>query len=667
MLPTFQLHQKPKTMFALIKYSDGKLCAPPKPLAGNQGTIISVEDLFYNMTVRRKALRSPAEEYQKISDVVGKYAIHNASVGFALKKSGDSNDIRTPIGSNPTDNIRIIYGSGIARELIEFDMENDQLKFKVKGFMTNVNYSTKKFQFLLFINHRLVDCQSLKKCIDTVYQTYLPKNSHPFVYLSMELDPNNVDVNVHPTKHEVHFLNETQIVETISTALEAKLLGSNNSRMFYTQAKLPSLHFETKENLRDKATKTESPKYTIRTDSNVQKLEKFFGTTVKKSDLKCHGKGADLDGNTMCVQGECSPVSRIGPQEKGNEPVIGSEKIGNKVTDTSMTEDEFNQRHEDFLKKQESFEEAILNETVDAEEKPKEIGTSKTKGDFEQETRPKLKATTSCPEEVLASQEAKRSQVPLSKHFIKKITRVETKLTSVLQLRKSIEDNCHRTLRETFAQHVFVGPISPKQALIQYGTQLLLCNTATILEELFYQLALYNFQNFDSYRFETPMTVEELALIGLDLPETGWTVEDGPKEQLARRVSDILIDKGQMLNEYFSMEIRHDGQLGTLPILLAGYIPDATRLPLYLIRLATDVNWETERACFDTFCRETAKFYAHVSSETDENGKDWKWVTEYLLYPAIKEYFIPPRSFTENGALLEIASLPNLYKVFERC
>ncbi|XP_060532922.1 DNA mismatch repair protein Mlh1 isoform X3 [Cylas formicarius] len=506
------------------EYSDGKLCAPPKPLAGNQGTIISVEDLFYNMTVRRKALRSPAEEYQKISDVVGKYAIHNASVGFALKKSGDSNDIRTPIGSNPTDNIRIIYGSGIARELIEFDMENDQLKFKVKGFMTNVNYSTKKFQFLLFINHRLVDCQR-----------------------------------------------------------------------------------------------------------------------------------------------ECSPVSRIGPQEKGNEPVIGSEKIGNKVTDTSMTEDEFNQRHEDFLKKQESFEEAILNETVDAEEKPKEIGTSKTKGDFEQETRPKLKATTSCPEEVLASQEAKRSQVPLSKHFIKKITRVETKLTSVLQLRKSIEDNCHRTLRETFAQHVFVGPISPKQALIQYGTQLLLCNTATILEELFYQLALYNFQNFDSYRFETPMTVEELALIGLDLPETGWTVEDGPKEQLARRVSDILIDKGQMLNEYFSMEIRHDGQLGTLPILLAGYIPDATRLPLYLIRLATDVNWETERACFDTFCRETAKFYAHVSSETDENGKDWKWVTEYLLYPAIKEYFIPPRSFTENGALLEIASLPNLYKVFERC
>lgn len=75
----------------------------------------------------------------------------------------------------------------------------------------------------------------LKKCIDQVYTTYLPKNMHPFVYLSLELDSRSVDVNVHPTKHEVHFLHEEQIVEIITTAMETKLLGSNNSRVFYTQ------------------------------------------------------------------------------------------------------------------------------------------------------------------------------------------------------------------------------------------------------------------------------------------------------------------------------------------------------------------------------------------------------------------------------------------------
>lgn len=90
----------------------------PKPAAGNQGTQITVEDLFYNMSVRKKALRSPAEEYQKISEVVSKYAIHNSKVGFCLKKSGENIDIRTPVNSNYIDNIRIIYGNTIARYVV---------------------------------------------------------------------------------------------------------------------------------------------------------------------------------------------------------------------------------------------------------------------------------------------------------------------------------------------------------------------------------------------------------------------------------------------------------------------------------------------------------------------------------------------------------------------
>lgn len=75
------LHHLEFIYFFRATYVDSKLQGNLKPTAGNDGTIITVEDLFYNMTVRKKALRSSAEEYQKIAEVVSKYAIHNSHIG----------------------------------------------------------------------------------------------------------------------------------------------------------------------------------------------------------------------------------------------------------------------------------------------------------------------------------------------------------------------------------------------------------------------------------------------------------------------------------------------------------------------------------------------------------------------------------------------------------
>lgn len=67
------------------------------------------------MTTRKSALKNATDEFNKVSDVVGKYAIHNALIGFSLKKFGLNNSIKTPPNSNQVDNIRNIYGNGIAR------------------------------------------------------------------------------------------------------------------------------------------------------------------------------------------------------------------------------------------------------------------------------------------------------------------------------------------------------------------------------------------------------------------------------------------------------------------------------------------------------------------------------------------------------------------------
>lgn len=139
-------------------YMDGKLKGPPTPCAGNQGTIITVENLFYNVATRRKALNSPSEELSKINEVVTRYAVHNPSVGFTLKKYGEAvNHVRTPHSSTNINNIRLLFGNNIAKELLEVKLDDARYKFKLHALVTNANYSGKRMMLLLFINHRLVD------------------------------------------------------------------------------------------------------------------------------------------------------------------------------------------------------------------------------------------------------------------------------------------------------------------------------------------------------------------------------------------------------------------------------------------------------------------------------------------------------------------------------
>ena len=121
-----------------------------------------MEDLFYNVAVRRKAFKSPSEEHSKIADMISKYAIHNPAVGFSLKKFGESiAHIRTPSNSSILNNIKIVYGPTVSRELLEISQKDEKLAYEMKGYISNANYSVKKLEFLLFINHRLVESSSL--------------------------------------------------------------------------------------------------------------------------------------------------------------------------------------------------------------------------------------------------------------------------------------------------------------------------------------------------------------------------------------------------------------------------------------------------------------------------------------------------------------------------
>ncbi|XP_028904812.1 DNA mismatch repair protein Mlh1 isoform X1 [Ornithorhynchus anatinus] len=616
-------------------YSDGKLKSPPRPCAGNQGTLITVEDLFYNVGTRRKALKNPSEEYGKILDVVGRYSVHNSGISFLVRKQGETAaDIRTLPDATTVDNIRSVFGCVVSRELIEVGCDDPKLAFKMKGYISNANYSVKKCVFLLFINHRLVDSTALKRAIENVYVAYLPKNTHPFLYLSLEIAPQNVDVNVHPTKHEVHFLHEDSILERVQQHIDGRLLASNSSRMFFTQTLLPGLADPSGEEATQSSAGGGPPSSSSSSSSSQGPGGKVSAHRTVRTDAR------DQKLEAFLQPGGGPPAAPLASAPRDPAP-------GRREADAAEPEDR--------------PDEAAGSLDPAAGTPGSDRGRKRAREDSDGET-----------EEEEGGQEMTAGGAP---------RRRVINLTSILTLREEIDERGHRPLRELLHGHSFVGCMSPQWALAQFQTKLYLLNTTKLSEELFYQILIYDFANFGVLRLSEPAPLHTLAMLALDGAESGWTEEDGPKEGLADYIVEFLKKKAEMLADYFSLEIDEEGNLIGLPLLIDNYIPPLEGLPMFILRLATEVNWDEEKECFESLSKECAMFYsirkqyvAEDPTPSDSQGEmpgsspvSWKWTVEHVIYKAFRSHVLPPKHLTEDGTILQLANLPDLYKVFERC
>ena len=165
----------------------------------------------------------------------------------------------------------------------------------------------------------------------------------------------------------------------------------------------------------------------------------------------------------------------------------------------------------------------------------------------------------------------------------------EVKLTSVRNLRRLIEEKEHLGAKNILIEHKFVGCVNRALSLMQHLTQLYLVNIQRLSQELFYQIIIYKFGNFGYLELSEPAPLAELVRMVLDTPESGWEPEDGDKDELAKYTSELLASKADMLMDYFSVEINENGELTALPILLDNYVPDWNKLPMLLLRLASEV------------------------------------------------------------------------------
>lgn len=265
----------------------------PTPSAGVDGTTVTIDDLFFNVPMRKKAIRSISEEYNNVVDIVKKYAVYHAGISVSLRKVGHSRpDIQTKKGSSRKDSIRHAYGPDIASNLRAFAndkfMINEQSQLiHIDGCLTGPNYCDgRRTVMILFINGRCVESASLRKCIESVYTVLLPKLAKPFIFISITMPSEWTDVNVHPTKSEVAFLHEDDICEEIRRLAQETLLDEERHRSYVQTFLNPNSSMDTRPGSSSKSgSDYKRPDRMVRTDAKTQTLEEAFVRASQTNSL----------------------------------------------------------------------------------------------------------------------------------------------------------------------------------------------------------------------------------------------------------------------------------------------------------------------------------------------------------------------------------------------
>lgn len=200
--------------------------------AGKTGTTISVKNLFYNVPARRNFLKSTSVENRHIVDVFQQVALGNPEVSFTLVNNGE--DVYKLDKSNFKQRIIQLFGKRYNERLVPIKEETDIVT--VSGFITKPEYATsKKGEQFFFVNKRFIKSPYLHHSVMIAYQDLLGKEMHPAYFIHLEIDPAQIDINIHPTKTEIKFLEERSIYAILRTCVRQSLGKFNIS---------PSLDFE---------------------------------------------------------------------------------------------------------------------------------------------------------------------------------------------------------------------------------------------------------------------------------------------------------------------------------------------------------------------------------------------------------------------------------------
>ncbi len=185
------------------------------------GTRMLVEDLFYNTPARKHFQKSPVSEGIFINELVGRYALARPDISISFSSEGRLY-YKTPGNGELKDAIIAVHGSSLMEQLLAFTYEGD--KISLSGYISRpeLKKSNRKLQ-LFYINHRPIRSPLLYRAVDQAYQGVLVSREFPVAIVNLSIDPEAVDVNVHPQKIEVRFRRDQEVFRAVNEVLKNRL------------------------------------------------------------------------------------------------------------------------------------------------------------------------------------------------------------------------------------------------------------------------------------------------------------------------------------------------------------------------------------------------------------------------------------------------------------
>lgn len=204
----------------IVQINGGKIISVEKGDA-RCGTIMKVNDLFYNTPARLKYLKSLYTELAHITDYMNKLALSHNNIRFTLINDGKIL-LQTDGSSNVLKTIKNIYGINIAKKMLEVSATNND--YEISGYVSLPEvYKSNRNSMVTIVNGRVVRNSDLNKKINDAYSSYKPDNYYPITVLDIKVDTTLIDVNIHPTKMDVKFSKMEELLDLVYNMIRDRI------------------------------------------------------------------------------------------------------------------------------------------------------------------------------------------------------------------------------------------------------------------------------------------------------------------------------------------------------------------------------------------------------------------------------------------------------------